>query len=264
MLSKLTMKRLGIGLLALTLSLAAAFPAFANEEVYRKVAPSTAVVMRPDGGHGTGWVIDVQNRLLVTARHVVDDGKGGVFKQVDITLAASKDGNVITDWSHYIANKATLTVKGTVVYDSARKDMAIIQVPNLPQGMTALVLAKDPARPGQDVHVIGNSPLREGGVFAYCYGKVRTTFRFDPPGDPILAHVVAHQTPTNKGDSGGAVVNNKGEVVGFISQGTTGEPAPRGNPFHQVQVTDYSINAFEIKAGLDEYTARQVAAEKNR
>ena len=58
------------------------------------------------------------------------------------------------------------------------------------------------------------------------------------------------------------MVNNQGEVVAFISQGTTGMPMPRGNPFHAVQVTDYSINAFEIQAGLDAWKGLQVAAQK--
>jgi S1-C subfamily serine protease len=256
-----TSKRLGVGVLTFVLSIAAPAGAKANEEVYRKVAPSTALIMK-GGGLGTGWVIDVENRLLVTARHVVADGRGGVVNEVDVTLAQlDKNGNVITDLRHYLTNKATLTVKGKVVYDSARRDMALIQLPQLPAGIQALKLATESARPGQNVHVIGNSSFREGGLFAYSYGKVRTTFLFDPPGDAIQAKVVSHQTPTNKGDSGGPVVNDKGEVIGCISQGTTGVTPAKDDPFYAVQVTDYSIDAFEIAEGLRQWQAQRLAAQ---
>src|SRR5205823_4888879 len=139
---------------------------------------------------------------LVTARHVVADGKGGVFNEVDVTFAQiDETGAIINDAARYLQNKAA--VKGKVVYDSARRDMALIQLPNIPNGLKPLVLSKAPARPGQMVHVVGNSTVNEGSLFAYCYGKVRNTFVYDPPGNPIKARVVAHHAPTNHGDSGG-------------------------------------------------------------
>jgi hypothetical protein len=56
---------------------------------------------------------------------------------------------------------------------------------------------------------------------------------------------VAHHAPTNRGDSGGPVVNNDGELVGIVSQGTTGGAHDRE------QVTDHSVHVQEIRRALE-------------
>jgi hypothetical protein len=91
-------------------------------------------------------------------------------------------------------------------------------------------------------------------------GKVRNVFPWRAKQGAISARVVSHHSPTNKGDSGGPVLNNKGEVVAFISQGTIGEPQPPGSDFHMVQVTDLSIAVEEIVLGL-EANRKNVAAK---
>jgi S1-C subfamily serine protease len=239
------------GVFMLSLYLAPSGWALANEELYLKVAPSTAVILHPDGGYGTGFLVDGPNRLLVTARHVVAI-PGGVLDHVQVVFAQMKDGAVVTDTDYYRDNEQQLEIRGKVIYENVRRDMAVIQLDKAPVGVKPLDLADRAVRTAQEVHVIGNSTRRHGGMFSYCYGKVRNTFRWDPPGDPIVAQVVSHSTPTNQGDSGGPVVNGKGEVVAFISQGTIGLPVPQGHAFHATQVTDHSICVTEIRKGLDE------------
>jgi S1-C subfamily serine protease len=217
-------------------------------ELHRKVARSTAWVIS-SRGFGTGWLVDAGQGYLVTARHVVADGTN-VEKQVQVLFAQfDGDGQVITDRSYYDKNKERLSIRATVVYESLRRDMAVLKLERVPAGVPALPLAARAPRPGQAVHLVGNSSVRHGGLFGYCRGAVRNVFRFDPPGNPILAEVVAHHVPTNQGDSGGAVVNNQGEVVAFISQGTTGG-MPTGGWTDNQQVLDHSICVTEIRLGL--------------
>jgi S1-C subfamily serine protease len=241
-----------LGVLALGLCLPGAMPVRADEAVYRKVAPSTALIFKSDGpfagGAGTGFLVDAQRRWLVTARHVVANTGGGLAGAVVVVFAQTRDGALITDAAYYRKNWQTLAVRGKVIYESVRRDMAVLEVEKLPRGMKPLELAARPARPGQMVHIIGNSNQHFGGVFGYCQGSVRNAFRWEDLG----AWVVATQVPTNKGDSGGPMVNNLGEVVGFAAMSTVGGNLPRANPFFDQQVTGLSICVTEIREALKE------------
>jgi S1-C subfamily serine protease len=241
-------------------------------ELHKKVALSTAWVITPRG-YGTAWLVDAKQGYVVTARHVVAG-----LKEADLIFAQCKrNGDIITDRAHYERNKATLAVRATVVYQDVRRDMAVLKVHGLLPGIPALSLAARAPRPGQEIHVIGNSSVRHGGLFGYSRGTVRNVFRFDPAGNPILAEVVAHHAPTNQGDSGGPVVNNQGEVVAFISEGTTGGLSGRkaGELFQRLkqpgaelpapswtdnqQVLDHSICVTEIRLGLQAVNGKLAA-----
>jgi S1-C subfamily serine protease len=236
-------------------------------KLHQKVARSTAWIVSPRGSTGTGWLVDAGNRYLVTARHVVQEGRG-IAKTVDVLFAQFNEaGEVITDKGHYEKHKEQLAIKGKVVYESVERDMAVLQLARLPEGVLALPLAARNPLPGQEVHVIGNSSTSFGGLFGYNAGRVRNVFRWVLRSGAIKADVVAHYCPTNQGDSGGPVVNQRGEVVAFISQGTTGGMTPSrvigtvqalqqgqrlaDSPFDVQQVLDHSIAVSEIRTGLD-------------
>ncbi len=225
-----------------------AAPIRASEEIYRKVAQATAYISKSEGpqaaGSGTGFVIDAQERLLITARHVVET-KNGVADAVVVVFAQVKDGEVVTEADYYRTNWNLLAVRGKIIYESVPRDMAVIQVEKLPAGVKALELAAQKARPGQTIHVVGNSSVVLGGMFNYCQGHVRNTFRYVQTG----ANVLATHAPTNRGDSGGPVVNNLGEVVGFCSL-STGGARTKNDVFEGDQLVDLSICVSEIRAGL--------------
>jgi S1-C subfamily serine protease len=242
--------------LALGLALTAApGAARADENLYQKAAPGCALVLRPTGGYGTGFLVDAKEGLMVTAYHVVETARGPMDK-VQVVFAQTREGRVINDRGHYDREEKKLAVTARVVYHSARRDLAILKLERVPAGARELALAQRSPGPGADVHVIGNSTRRHGGLFGYSTGKVRNVFLWDPPAKAIRSRVVAHHAPTNKGDSGGPVLNSRGEVVALISEGTTGVPSPAGCEFHAVQVTDHSIAVEEIKASLQDYHSR--------
>jgi S1-C subfamily serine protease len=253
------MKLLAGGVAVVALCLGLSGQARANEEVYRKTALGTVDIERPDGGYGSGFLIDAAKGYVVTARHVVAKN-GGTLQTVDVVFARTdKDGEIITDADHYAKNFAKLRARATVVHASILHDLAILRLEKVPAGAVALKLAARPARPGQEIHVVGNSTKKHGGMFRYCSGKVSNVFRWSPPlPNPILSHVVAHYAPTNRGDSGGPVVNNKGEVVAFVSQGTMGASSSPRSPRdwdYQQQVVDHSICVREIHAALKELSS---------
>lgn len=104
------------------------------------------------------------------------------------------------------------------------KDLALLKINFLPEGVEALPLAKESARAGQKVHSVGN-PGASGALWGYTSGTVRT--------DPFRrkwkcfgagrfmeldALIIETQSPTNPGDSGGPLMNDSLELVG-VTQG---------------------------------------------
>jgi hypothetical protein len=255
---------LSLGVFPLAWCLYGARPVQANEELYARVASSTALIYTGGGSPvlstGTGFLIDTSRRLVITARHVVQNLDGGIAPGIVVVFAQTRDGEIITEASYYRKNRQKLGLPGKVVYESVRRDMAVIELEKLPAGIKALELASQRARPGQTVHVIGNSSEHFGGVFSYCKGAVRNAFHWEDLG----ARVVATQVPTNKGDSGGPTVNERGEVVGFACWSTTGGPQPKNSSFHDLQVTGLSVCVSEIRQGLQEMRDRLAGLDKAR
>jgi hypothetical protein len=243
----------------LALGLLPAGTARASEELYHKAALSTVLIYKNGGpiigSAGTGFVIDVKERLVITARHVVENVTGGLASNIEVIFAQTRDGDIITESKYYQTNRQRLAVRCKVVYESTRRDMAVLQLEKIPPGVKALELAPKPARPGQRVHVVGNSSEPFGAVLSYCQGYVRNVFHWDYMG----ARVVTTHIPANKGDSGGPMVNDLGQVVGFCAMSTTGEKAPKTSPFFDFQVTELSICVTEVRQGLKEMRGLELA-----
>lgn len=234
--------RRALALVALAAALAA--PARGDAVLYRKAVPSTVLFhFEADGSTsvGSGVLVDVEKKLVVTAAHVVEDViREGRF---DVKVAfpmKGKDGRVVTDAVFY-AKHPEVRVPGKVVYLNRGKDLALVRLDRLPAGVTAVPLATDNPDPGEPVHVIGNSNFFEGGTFGYSEGKVRNVHHHDKDGRVFYS--VTHHAPSNKGDSGGAVLASDGKLLAIISQGTIGEG--------KRQVVDNSVHFTEIKRALE-------------
>src|SRR5947199_4293865 len=132
--------RLRVQVLAVALALIHARAGQGNEKLYGKVALSTAVVYKSGSpyGSGTGFLIDEKERLLLTARHVLEKPGGGLVDSASVIFAQTKDGEIITDVAHYRKNWQALALSGKVVYENVRRDMAIVQLDKLPSGVRAL------------------------------------------------------------------------------------------------------------------------------
>jgi hypothetical protein len=254
-------KPLGVEVLAVALSFALAGPGQGNEDLYRKLAPSTAVIYKTGpfpNGFGSGFLVDAKERLLVTARHVLEKPGGGIVDSATVIFAQTKDGEIITDVGHYRKKAQTLSIRGKVVYDSVRRDMAVLQLDTVPSGVKPLVLAAKPARPAQTIHVIGNSTETLGGVFNYCQGYVRNVFHWDMLG----ARVLATQAPVNKGDSGGPMLNGQGEVVGLAFMTGSMQEKYKLSALYDMQVTALGVCVSEIREGLKELRTQLAKADK--
>jgi S1-C subfamily serine protease/Tfp pilus assembly protein PilF len=203
--------------LALVVSAAWSGADLAPADVYQRTLRGTAWVVTPTKGKGTGWVIDRGRKLLVTNYHVVAD-----HDAVDVLFPARRDGRLVTERAYYADHLRELRRAGRVVRKDAGRDLALVELDSVPDGVTELKLAAARPLPGEEVHSVGNRrDLDE--LWGYTSGHVRQIFRTEEGyfwnGRQLAkgAAVVLAGLPINEGDSGGPVVNGRGEVVGVAS-----------------------------------------------
>lgn len=191
-------------------------------QVYQGVLKSIAWIHSPRGqgksATGTGSLVDRQQRLILTNYHVVGDGD-----RVSVMFPIHERGKLIAEREQYIARVRADGIRGRVVARDRRRDLALIELDRLPDGVVPITLARDSAKPGQNVHSVGN-PGGSGALWVYTPGKVRQAYHKKwkaKLGDQVAsfeAQVLETDSATNPGDSGGPLVNDRGELVG-VTQG---------------------------------------------
>lgn len=155
---------------------------------------------------GTGFVIDVQRRLIVTNQHVVERADG----TVELYFPEFRDGELVTDAATYLQEVST--IRATVLDTDINCDLALLQADSLPDGTMAVQLATESARPADRVHTIGGNPHGSDAAFVYCSGSARGVAN-----GGIASGGYCRKLETdmdiNFGNSGGAIFNDQGHVV---------------------------------------------------
>jgi hypothetical protein len=201
-------------------------------------------------GLGTGFVIDKQKRLVMTNRHVVGDKQ-----DVEVFFPAYKDGKLLTSSGDYWHGRAGKRIPGKVLASDVLRDLAIVQLDSLPEGIRALRLADRSAAKGDLVMSIGNAPekpdlkidnrtlwtCREGKVT----GKAFLRLDLDNNTLRIEASQVLSSLGIQKGDSGGPVINTRGELVGVNSNAG-------GNTSRSIDITEVRIFLARFRGELGE------------
>jgi 2-alkenal reductase len=146
----------------------------------------------------------------------------GEFEPSGSGFLVDKEGHIVTN-NHVVSDYGELTVKlhdgrmisATKLGTSPADDLALVQVdPKEISGITPLKLAEDSnVKPGQMVLAIG-SPFRQNnsvsvGVISGV-GRTTTT-RLRRP----LPDLIQTDAALNPGNSGGPLLNSKGEVIGI-------------------------------------------------
>jgi S1-C subfamily serine protease len=201
----------------------------AEENVYNKAVKSTVWIVQPIEGNkirmGSGSLIDAQKRYILTNHHVVADKK-----EVTVMFPLVEKGKVLQDRDTYMSRlRSGQGIPGKVLFTEPSKDIAIIQLDSkapIPPGTLSIKLSRESPGPGDKVHSIG-SPGVSAGLFNYTGGDVKAVahkkYRTGAgPNDPnsftVDARVIETSSATNKGDSGGPLLNDKAELVG-VTQG---------------------------------------------
>jgi len=166
------------------------------QEVLSKVEPAT-VAVNVDGGvaaggsAGTGFVIS-SDGITITNNHVI----AGVKKGIEVTL---NDGR---------------TLSATLLGRDPLEDLAVLKVDAT--GLPTVKLGNSSeTKVGDDVIAIGNALALEGGL-SVTRGIVSGLSRtIDTELNFQLQGIIQTDAAINRGNSGGPLVNSRGEVVGI-------------------------------------------------
>lgn len=199
---------------------AAAEPDLSPRDIYRQTVRGTAWVTIPTGGTtfdiGTAWVADRSRKLLVTSYHLV-----GTREKVRLLFPNYDGKRLVAERDHYMKRVANGDViAGTLLDVDPKRDLALIEAESLPDGTTELKMAAASPEPGDRLHAIGN-PKESQGQWLYITGTVRQVYRKQEQVQAtgvtadVDARVIESQLAINPGDSGGPVMDDRGELVGL-------------------------------------------------
>jgi S1-C subfamily serine protease len=209
-------------------------------ELYQHVLTGVAEI-RSDFGSGTGWLISKKDRLMVTNHHVVAKNQRRSKELLVVFPVRNEQNEIIPETSYYNRNLRKLGIPARIVYTSADRDLALIQLERVPEGAMELPLAAGSIKPGEAVCSVGN-PGKSEALWVFNSGTVRQIYRKKlrySSGQQVQARVVETQQPIAGGDSGSPMVNERGEVVGVVCAGQEGAP-----------LFNYAIDLAELKAFL--------------
>lgn len=165
------------------------------QEILANVEPATVAIAinggtEKGGAAGTGFII-TQDGMVVTNNHVVEGGKSIV-----VTL---NDGR---------------TLSAKLLGTDPLNDLAVLKMEG--NDFPAVKLgSSDKTEVGDDVIAIGNALALEGGLSVtrgIVSGKERI---IDTELGTKLEGILQTDTAINRGNSGGPLVNSKGEVIGI-------------------------------------------------
>ena len=173
-------------------------------EVIKRVSQAV-VFIETDVGSGSGFVVDVDKRLIATNYHVVEGAKEATVKFGDGTSVACTG----------------------FVSISAEHDLALIRIPQNKSLTISLSLSTVAPEPGEQVFAIGSpkgltgtvadgiaSGIRSGADIRETFLKELGIDVYGALGYSVLTKWVQSSAPISPGNSGGPLLNSKGDVIG--------------------------------------------------
>jgi S1-C subfamily serine protease len=197
-----------------------------GEQVYRILVRSAVLVASPTG-MGTGFLVDARRRLVVTNCHVVgrETRVAVVFPMYDGA------GELITDFRPYERAAQDVGGLGEVIDRDSARDLALIRLERLGPNSAPVKLAARPAATGSSVFSVGGSGAEDNLLWRLARGTVRGRAQRQVLADVgrFDCMVLETDAPVNPGDSGGPVMNDRGELVGVVSHFHLDERQVSGN-----------------------------------
>jgi serine protease Do len=171
--------------------------------------------------------VSVERRLIVTNHHVVGNERHPlvVFPLYD------RAGDPVSDIREYRKQGRKIAVRAEVLADDPTRDLALLRVEQVAAKCVALPLAPRPAAPGAAVYSVGGSGADVNLLWRLTKGTVRGRVRREIRIETGVLDCMVLETdaPVNPGDSGGPVVNDRGELVAVVSHGAREQRLVSGN-----------------------------------
>ncbi len=180
-----------------------------SQNIYRNNAGSVVYIGNPSvKGMGSGFLINKEEGLILTNWHVIEGAKKVYvwFKPEDPN---KMDENLLINEPR---------IDGIVIKKNISKDLGLIKVLSVPRNTKALKLKNNlDIDVGSTAYSIGHP---SGLTWTFNSGmvtQVRRSFKWKYKNSRHLANVIQHEVPTNPGNSGGPLFNERGEVIGVNS-----------------------------------------------
>jgi S1-C subfamily serine protease len=195
--------------------------AMSVNEIYEEAAPGVVQITAVSGGVdptpvdpfgpqvpesalGSGFVVDKAGHI-VTNYHVIEAGD-------EVHVSFSNQDTVVAE----------------LVGTDPSTDLAVLEVDTDAQGLTPLPLGdSDKVRVGDPVVAIGNpfglDRTATAGIVSALQRYITAPNRF------TIDHVIQTDAPINRGNSGGPLLNMRGQVIGVNTQIETGTTGAVGN-----------------------------------
>lgn len=165
------------------------------------------------GGVATPTVVESASKTVVLFRGTTDSGT-----IVGSGFLVSADGKIVTNL-HVVREMRSggVQLASGEVYDKLtilafddRKDLAIVKIPGFDLPAIELGNSND-VKPGEPVLAIGNPQGLQGTITAGVVSAVRD--------DPFSGgyKVIQTDAASNPGNSGGPLINSKGQVIGVVT-----------------------------------------------
>lgn len=223
--------------------------------------PANPATASPDFTDQVRAAVDRVLPAIVTVRVILPervDATGATVQSTNVGsgIVISDRGHVLTNF-HVVEGAATLSVvlatgeerpAQFVSDDSPFTDMAVLQV--APAGLrVASFGSSDALRAGDTVLAVRGGAITPGNSVAI--GVVSGTGRVWARNNALLEDLVQTDAAINSGDSGGALVNLDGEVVGLLT--TVVREGPGGVQIHGVT---FAQSSDSLRSGVEDIVAR--------
>ena len=184
-----------------------------------------------ENGKGTGSIISNKGEII-TNWHVV-----GNAKKLHIWLLPDNPEKM--DERQLMGEPSFIA---TVINRNKRKDLALIKVEGFPKNIKTIRFGKtSDVSVGSTVYAIGH-PSGEAWTFSSgMVTQIRPNYAWRYENSSHEADVIQHEVPTNPGNSGGPLLNEKGLMIGvnsFVRRDT--------------QLINFSVAIEEVEAFLKE------------
>ena len=259
----------------------------------REVSATPAAAEVPIGRTSLLSVNDIYRRdapgvVQVTATQIVNGQSSDLFgfpfpteqrqQSLGSGFVVDKAGHIVTNY-HVVQGARSVQVsfsdnesmKARIVGVDPSTDIAVLQVDAHARALTPLTLGNsDAVRVGDSVVAIGNPLGLDRTVTAGIVSALQRVIQ--SPNSYSIDHVIQTDAALNRGNSGGPLLNARGEVIGVNSQIAAGDTGASGNigigfavPINTVR----TVAAQLIKSGYVEHaylgiTARAVTPNAAR
>ena len=216
-----------------------------GEDMFKKLLPRT-VWINTKTGTGSGSLISVEKKLIITNNHVIAG-----TSEIEVFFPRYSLKVLDTNPMNYFKNRDA-AIPAKVVYTNPEKDIAFLELASVPEDAKEMFRSQRSPEVGSKVFVLGQSGIKfttpneiSGTLWRISIGTVRQVYdkEIQYKQFPLVkAKIAETQTATNKGDSGGPVVNDRGNLVAIV----TGNDGTSNG-------VDYNIDITEINKCLEAY-----------